>query len=123
MFFTINLTKPIMIKTRNRLIVYSLIFVISIFTLSSCHSYRIATHAQAGTESIKVIGKSYAWGLLQNPPLISTPICDSLDARGMAGLRYKKNFVRSFVTLLTLGFYSAVEIEYQCGKVCPKPEE
>jgi Bor protein len=88
--------------------------------LSSCYSYRIATHAQAGAEPIKVIGKSYAWGLLQKPPLIATPICDSLDSRGMSGLRMKKNFGRNLVTLITLGFYSAVEIEYTCGKPTPK---
>ena len=109
-----------MLKTPNHIIVYSLILVVSHFSLSSCHSYRIATHAQGGTEPIKVIGKSYAWGLLQNPPSISTPICDTLEARGMASIRYKKNFGRSFVTLLTLGFYSAVEIEYQCGKPTSK---
>ncbi len=88
--------------------------------LFSCYSYRVATHAQGGTEPIKVIGKSSFWGMVQNPPLISTPICDSLDARGMSGFRVKKNFGRSLVTFITLGFYSAVEIEYQCGKPTPK---
>lgn len=105
---------------------YFVYFLVALFievTLTGCHSYRIATHAQGGNEPIKVIGKSYAWGLLQNPPLISTPICDSLDARGLAAIRYKKNFGRSLVTFITLGFYSAVELEYQCSKVCPKPEE
>ncbi len=102
------------------------IFKISIAIFSaqvlftSCYSYRVATHAQGGTEPIKVIGKSYAWGMVQNPPLISTPICDSLEARGMSGFRIKKNFGRNMVTLLTLGFYSAVEIEYQCGKPTAK---
>lgn len=105
-------------KNNYPLFIYSV--AITMF-LSSCYSYRIATHAQAGTEPIKVIGKSYAWGLVQNPPLISTPICDSLDARGMSGIRVKKSFGRSIVTLITLGFYSAVEIEYQCGKPTPKP--
>jgi hypothetical protein len=109
-----------MLSFRKKYFVYFLAVFFIESTLSSCHSYRIATHAQGGTESIKVIGKSYAWGLLQNPPLISTPICDTLDARGMASIRYKKNIGRSFVTLITLGFYSAVEIEYQCGKPTPK---
>ena len=103
-------------KLRSSLIILSC----SIF-LSSCYSYRIATHAQAGTEPITVTGKSYFWGLVQNPPLISTPICDSLDARGMSGIRVKKSFGRSIITFVTLGFYSAVELEYQCGKPSPKP--
>jgi Bor protein len=98
-----------------------LIFAILFSQLTAgCYSYRIATHAQGGTEPIKVIGKSYAWGLLQNPPLIATPVCDSLESRGMSGIRVKKNFGRNLVTLITLGFYSAVEIEYQCGKPTPK---
>ncbi|MES2797197.1 MAG: hypothetical protein V4683_14595 [Bacteroidota bacterium] len=105
-------------KLNLRIFIYSIVFS---FLLTSCYSYRIATHAQAGTEPIKVIGKSYAWGLVQNPPLISTPICDSLDARGMSGIRVKKSFGRSVVTIITLGFYSAVELEYQCGKPNPKP--
>lgn len=109
-----------MLYFRKRFFSYLLFLVFSQTIFSSCYSYRIATHAQGGTEPIKVIGKSYAWGLLQNPPLISTPICDSLDARGMSGLRMKKNFGRNLVTLITLGFYSAVEIEYQCGKPTPK---
>lgn len=88
--------------------------------LSSCYSYRIATHAQGGAEPIKVIGKSYAWGMLQKPPLIATPVCDSLGSLGMSGIRMKKNFGRNLVTLITLGFYSAVEIEYTCGKPAPK---
>jgi hypothetical protein len=109
-----------MLSFQKKYFVYFLTVLFIESTLSSCYSYRIATHAQGGTEPIKVIGKSYAWGLLQNPPLISTPICDSLDARGMSGLRMKKNFGRNLVTLITLGFYSAVEIEYQCGKPAPK---
>lgn len=100
-----------------KILIFSLVFT---QIISGCYSYRIATHSQGGTEPIKVVAKSYAWGMVQNPPLISTPICDSLDARGMSGLRVKKNFGRSLVTFITLGFYSAVELEYQCGKPTPK---
>jgi hypothetical protein len=105
------------LKPTIRLIIFSTTCSILV---TSCYSYRVATHAQGGTEPIKVIGKSSFWGMVQNPPLISTPICDSLDARGMSGFRVKKNFGRSLVTFITLGFYSAVEIEYQCGKPTPK---
>jgi Bor protein len=105
------------IKPQNKVFIC---LISSSLLLSSCYSYRIATHAQGGTEPIKVIGKSYFWGMLQNPPLISTPVCDSLGARGMSGIRIKKNFGRSLVTAFTLGFYSAVELEYQCGKPTPK---
>lgn len=91
-------------------------FILIQILLSSCYSYRIGTHAQGGAESITVIAKSYAWGMVQNPPLITTPICDTLGSRGMSNIRIKKNFGRSMVTFITLGFYSAVELEYQCGK-------
>ena len=50
----------------------------------SCYSYRVATHAQPGAEMNSRTAHSFFWGLVQNPKEISTPICDSLNANGVA---------------------------------------
>jgi hypothetical protein len=88
----------------------------------NCHSYRVATLAQPSTEPQKVIIRSSFWGLARNPVSLATPICDQMGVNGVASVSVKKNFGRQLVTLITLGFYSATELEYACSKPCPRPE-
>jgi Bor protein len=97
------------------------LFSILIYCLSGCYSFKIATHAQEGSEPIVVKSKSFFWGLVVNPPTLSTPICDSLNSMGMTEIRVKRTFGNSFATLITLGIYSPATLEYRCSKPCAKP--
>ena len=90
----------------------------SLLFLSSCYSYRIATHAQPGTEFNSVTAHSFFWGLVQNPKEITTPICDSLNANGVALVQVKNNFGYSLITVLTLGIWCPMKIEWKCSKPC-----
>ena len=90
----------------------------SLLLLSSCYSYRINTHAQPGTEFQSVTAHSFFWGLVQNPKEITTPICDSLNANGVALVRVKNNFGYSLITVLTLGIWCPMKIEWKCSKPC-----
>jgi hypothetical protein len=91
-------------------------FGISIF-FSSCYSYRVATQAQAGTETLKTItAHSLFWGLLKNPKEIHTPVCDSLGSTGMAEVNVKSNFGFSLITVVTLGIWSPIKLECKCSK-------
>jgi hypothetical protein len=85
---------------------------------SSCYTYRVATHAQPGTEFNSRTAHSFFWGLVQNPKEISTPICDSLNVNGVALVQVKSNFGYSLITVLTLGIWSPMKIEWKCSKPC-----
>jgi len=90
----------------------------SLLLLSSCYSYRINTHAQPGTEFNSVTAHSFFWGLAQNPKEITTPICDSLNANGVALVRVKTNFGYTLITFFTLGIWCPMKIEWKCSKPC-----
>jgi hypothetical protein len=100
----------------------SAVFLISFAVmLSSCYSYRIATHAQAGTEASKPIRvNSFFWGLVQSPKEIRTPICDSLGVNGVAEVTVKNNFGYSLITVVTLGIWCPVKLQWKCSKPCQK---
>jgi len=85
---------------------------------SSCYTYRVATHAQPGTEFNSRTAHSFFWGLVQNPKEIATPICDSLNTNGVALVQVKSNFGYSLITVLTLGIWSPMRIEWKCSKPC-----
>lgn len=89
------------------------------FLLTNCYSYRVATHAQAGTEFDQPrTAHSFFWGLVQNPREITTPLCDSLDVNGVAVVEVKTNFGYSLITVLSLGIWSPMQIRYKCSKPC-----
>ena len=88
---------------------------------SSCYTYRLSTHAQAGTDVTVVNANSYFWGLLQSPKSgITTPNCDSLDINGMSVVRVRTNLGYALITVLTLGIWCPMKIEWRCGKPCQK---
>lgn len=98
-----------------------LLFSITLL-FSSCYNYRIATQAQGGAEVSKTTAHAYFWGLLQKPPTIKTPICDWLEVNGLAEVTMKSNFGYSLITVVTLGIWSPMRVEWRCGKPCKKNE-
>jgi hypothetical protein len=89
-----------------------------VLLFSSCYTYRISTHAQAGTEVSTKTAHSFFWGLAQSPKEITTPICDSINANGMAVVQVKSNFGYSLITVVTLGIWSPMKVEWRCSKPC-----
>src|ERR1044072_6448833 len=100
----------------------ALLFAAGCMAFSSCYTYRVATHAQSGTGVRKVTAHSYFWGLAQQKD-IPTPSCDSLGIYGMSEVRVRNNFGYTLITIITLGIYSPIQLEYKCGKPCPKTAE
>ncbi len=103
----------------------TILLLISVALLfSNCYSYRVATQAQAGTETSKTItAHSLFWGLIKKPTEIHTPVCDSLQINGLAEVTIKSNFGYSLITVLTLGIWSPMKLEWKCGKPCKKSGE
>jgi hypothetical protein len=94
-----------------------------VIMLSGCYSYRIGTHAQAGSETTRKTVNSYFWGLVQSPKEITTPNCDSLGVNGMAEVRTQTNLGYAVITVVTLGIWSPMKIEWKCSKPCQKTGE
>jgi hypothetical protein len=92
--------------------------LLSLFFLSSCYSYRIMTHAQPGTEVQSIKAVSLFWGLAQSPKQLLTPNCDSLGLNGMAEVRMRTNAGYIFLTVITLGIYCPMKVEWKCSKPC-----
>ena len=89
---------------------------------SGCYSYRLATHALPSTEigpAQSIPAYNLFWGILARPQVIHTPNCDSLGLNGVAEVRVKTSFGNALVTVLTLGIYSPVRVEWKCSKPCP----
>ncbi len=90
---------------------------------SSCYTYRVATQAQPGTEVSKKTAHAFFWGLVQKPPEIHTPVCDSLGVNGVAEVTMKTNFGYALITVVTLGIWSPMKVEWKCSKPCKKSGE
>ncbi|MEO5647207.1 MAG: hypothetical protein ABIQ56_02530 [Chitinophagaceae bacterium] len=99
-----------------------LILSVAILSLNSCYTYRVSTHAQAGTEVSSITAHSYFWGLIQKPKQITTPNCDSLGLNGMAEVQMKTNFGYALLTIATLGIWSPMKVEWRCSKPCKKTD-
>ncbi|MEO5891255.1 MAG: hypothetical protein ABIQ31_13450 [Ferruginibacter sp.] len=99
------------------------VWLISItFLFSSCYTYRVATQAQSGAEASKAVtAHSFFWGLVQKPKdFIHTPVCDSLGVNGMAEVTVKTNFGYALITVVTLGIWSPMKIQWNCSKLSKK---
>jgi hypothetical protein len=104
--------------TRN---IFSVCLLSAVLFLNSCYSYRVATNAQAGSEISKTVtAHSFFWGLVQKPKEIQTPVCDSLGVNGMSEVIVKTNFGYSLITVVTLGIWSPVKVQWKCSKPCKK---
>ena len=89
--------------------------------LNSCYTYKVATRAQAGTEvSNTITANSFFWGLVQKPAVIHTPLCDSLGVNGLSEVTVKSNLGYALITVITLGIWCPVKLQWKCSKPCNK---
>lgn len=92
--------------------------------LDSCYTYRVTTQAQSGTEASKpVTAHAFFWGLLQKPQEIHTPVCDSLGVNGVSEVTVKTNLGYALITVVTLGIWSPMKVQWKCSKPCKKTGE
>ena len=99
------------------------LLITAALVFNSCYSYRVATYAQPGTEtSNTVTANSFFWGLIQKPAVIHTPVCDSLGVNGVAEVTMKTNLGYALITVVTLGIWSPMKVEWKCSKPCKKTD-
>ena len=101
----------------HRVILVSLLLAI-LFSLSSCYHYRVTAPdplPASPMESMTMTVHSLFWGLLPGaqPHLFAKncTISNALDEVTMT-----TNYGYAFVTIVTLGFWAPMDIEWRCAK-------
>ncbi|BAV06690.1 hypothetical protein SAMN05421788_107348 [Filimonas lacunae] len=89
-------------------------------SFSSCITYRVQTQKLEGTEYEERKVSSLFWGIVQNPKVITTPVCDSLGTPGMSEVYIRRNFGHYLLSSITIGIYNPAIIKWKCSKPCPK---
>jgi hypothetical protein len=62
---------------------------------------------------------SYAWGLVNKPQMALAHECD--DSNALDQVRVTTNLGTTLATVLTLGLWSPLRVEYKCGKRTQPP--
>lgn len=102
------------------------ILIVYALSMSSCYTYRVATHAQGATDNVPYNTKhtySLFWGLLNKPQEIHTPNCDALGVNGVSEVVVKTSFGNALLTVVTLGIYCPVKVEWKCAKPCQQTQQ
>ncbi|MBK9256741.1 MAG: hypothetical protein IPM42_14740 [Saprospiraceae bacterium] len=90
-----------------------------------CYSYRVASSKNDPTTiyNRKVV-HSYLWGLAQKDKIgihAVTHDCDDLDIYSLSEVKVKTNLLYSLATVLTLGIWCPMEVQWKCAKPCNPP--
>jgi hypothetical protein len=98
------------------------IFLIFLIVLQSCYHYHITTSgSDPGTNYHKKTVSSFFWGLVQQNIVASN--CDSLKINSLDEVHVKNNFGYAVITVITLGIWSPMTIEWKCSKPCSREGE
>ncbi|HLL54242.1 MAG TPA: hypothetical protein VK447_11880 [Myxococcaceae bacterium] len=89
---------------------------VSLFAGSGCYHTRVVIDAQPATDAETRTVNSFAWGLVQEN--VQPPNCVS---QAMQQVRVDWNFGYSLLTVVTLGFWSPISVQWQCAKTPPPP--
>lgn len=90
-----------------------LVFVMA--TTQSCYHYRVlTTNSDPATEYQKKVVYSYFWGLINKPKDFIVPNCNNNNA--LDEVRVTTNIGYSLLTVVTLGIYCPLEVQWKCHK-------
>ena len=96
--------------------------VTSMVLLQSCYHYHISTsNFDPATHYEKKMVSSFFWGLAQQN--ITATNCDSLKINSLDEVHVKTNFGYALITVVTLGIWCPMTLEWKCAKPCPREGE
>ena len=98
----------------------TILAVASVFILlQGCYSYHVSTsHFDPSTHYNKKFVSSFFWGLVQQNVVASN--CDSLQVNSLDEVHVKTNLGYAVLTVLTLGIWCPMTVEWKCAKPCPR---
>ncbi len=99
------------------------ILIIAFFLIfQSCYHYHVTTsNFDPSTHYQKKNVSSFFWGLVQQNVIASN--CDSLKINSLDEVHVKTNFGYALITVVTLGIWSPMTIEWKCAKPCAREGE
>lgn len=110
--------------TSFRFLAKAFLFTLLTLLLQSCYHYRIsAPNNLPSTETESEVVHGFFWGLAVKPKNGLKPKnCEPHDM-ALYEVRVTSNVGYSLVTVLTLGIWSPMKVEWQCAKPCPAEDE
>lgn len=98
--------------------VYALLLALFLLTSQSCYHYRIqATNFDPSTEYRGKTAHNLLWGLVK-PKDIRPANCEKSNA--LDEVYVSTNLGYAFLTVVTLGIWCPVKVEWKCAKPCGK---
>ena len=89
-----------------------------------CYHYRVSSaNFDPSTSYTKKTVHSYLWGSVQkrtNGIDVVAANCDSLKINKLDEVRVTTNFGYAVITVVTLGIWCPVQIEWKCAKPCAR---
>ena len=98
------------------------IFISLMSMTQGCYHYRVSSaHFDPSTSYNQKTVHSFFWGLVQpgeNGISVVANNCDSLNIHSIDEVRISTNFGYALLTVVTLGIWSPMTVEWKCAKPC-----
>lgn len=96
-----------------------LVLILALTFCQGCYHTRVATSKfDPSTSYQKKVVHSMFWGLGQHDVVASN--CDSLKLKSLDEVLVTTNFGYALITVVTLGIWCPMEVQWKCPKPCPR---
>src|SRR5262252_10570366 len=95
----------------------TILLTAALVVAAGCYHTRVFTNGQPATEYTQQTVHSLFWGLVQQN--VEPPTTNNCVSKAMQEVRVTTNLGYAFLTVLTLGIWSPMEIEWRCAKTPP----
>lgn len=114
------LTKTSSLRSSCRHVCRIMVLLSLASVLQSCYHYTITSKNSASTETQSATMHNLFWGLAIKPRNgLNPPNCAAPDPPvGFHQVKVTNNFGYSVITVVTLGIWSPMKVEWQCAKPC-----
>ncbi|MEO5928296.1 MAG: hypothetical protein ABIR47_00045 [Candidatus Kapaibacterium sp.] len=93
------------------------IISICVIALQGCYHTRLMTNAAPATDYHHTTSNSLFWGLVQD-----NVVPDNCPNGSMQEVRVTSNLGYSLITVVTLGIWSPIDVEWRCAKRDAPPD-
>ena len=93
---------------------YYIVVIVFIVAAEGCYHYRIAIRGEGATEYHKKTMHALFWGLVQE-----NDFADNCQSNGIQEVRVSTNFGYALVSVVSLGIWVPMDIEWKCAREAP----